>query len=1042
MQHGSFSRYYKCFEIQRRLQEKAGACTPRISEPGPNTTLFPSKLPWTCAPRQSKHRRGHTQRVKDEAFEWIKRIWVLFNFLDAGSPCSQQSVELSIQRSMQGNWTTLHESYARTMYAKIINHCSCPRGTMDRGSAKLNELIEKIQCSAYDPSVPIDAACCGAKDVDPERISLPVQAGIVKPEDHLKGSRLRQFLDMPQQVPEECRNSSDPPACHKVSDADWPVLLRKLFSANMITFVKKADVLRDKHKVIKGGLFCVPHKPSSDRLINDRRPANARERRLGWCQLPSGPMLTQLILDPSESIRASGDDLSNYFYLIQHLDAWKHRNAFGKAFRGSLIPEFGLCPNTWYYPAFRVVCMGDTNGVDIAQATHEAILQEAECLKPQHLLVHGNIFPCSNTLEGLYIDDHLAFQVVKKKKFRDRGILEDEKIMQRSREHYKTLGLPRSEKKAFDKEYSFKAWGSAIDSESGRVGSPVEKLRQVEELTIALLQIGYATKKALQKLIGLYIHPFMHRRECMSLFHHVYVYIDSLVENKLTRLPQHIRDELLTAALILPLSSSSVRWAVSPQVAATDASSKGGGRASTLTTTGLAKVLYRFSERRGEYCKLDWVDHPIAPATRMSLAPESLIRTLMKHRWTTTEKLVFRRKEHINLLEMEMLKKEIQDRANSGRGNCRVVNLCDSRVVVGAYAKGRSSSRMLNHRLRCCLAWTLTADLSISNLWVDTHSNPADFPSRGHEIPLLDESLCDPLMESDQVRQVQEFRSPGVQNLLEREARVRSMEVVAQPSPPAVPRIAKKTAGPSQVDPVASGRWTFREVFAGKARMTGAVKKLGALNVDEPIDYKRGKSFYEPHNILNPKCFEFLKKEAKKPRQSWHFGLPCCSFSVLQHSNGGTRRKHKPEGDGSLEREIVGNEILRRTLVLIDILEKSGNKWSLENPDSSYAWWMPGLLEKANNPHVETAVLDQCAYGLRLMGTDNKYGPCKKHTRFIGNIQGLSSLAKTCKCRQPHVHAVGGVRTKAGWKRRSELAGHYPAALAYAYSAIVSEPTQ
>ena len=48
------------------------------------------------------------------------------------------------------------------------------------------------------------------------------------------------------------------------------------------------------------------------------------------------------------------------------------------------------------------------------------------------------------------------------------------------------------------------------------------------------------------------------------------------MENKLTRLPQHIRDELLTAALILPLSSSSVRWAVSPQVAATDASSKGG----------------------------------------------------------------------------------------------------------------------------------------------------------------------------------------------------------------------------------------------------------------------------------------------------------------------------------------------------------------------------------------------------------------------------------------------------------------------------------
>lgn len=664
---------------------------------------------------------------------------------------------------------------------------------MDRGSAKLNELIEKIQCSAYDPNVPMDEACCGARDVDPSRISLPEVAGIVKPENHLTGTRLQQFLAMPEQVPERCRNANDPPACHKVSDGDWPELLKRLHAAGMITFLKKSDVLRDGRKVIKGGLFCVPHKPTSDRLINDRRPANAREKRLEWCQLPSGPMLTQLILEPSESIRASGDDLSNYFYLIQHLDSWKHRNAFGKAFRGSQIPEFNLNPKSWYYPAFRVVCMGYTNGVDIAQATHEAILQEADCLKPEHLLVHGSLFPCSNTLEGLYIDDHLAFQILKKKKFRDRGIFQDEEIMQRSRNKYKELGLPRSEKKAFNKEYCFKAWGSSVDSETGRIGSPVEKLRQVEELTIALLRTGCATKKALQKLVGLFIHPFMHRRECMSLFHHIYVYIESLPDNKLVRLPHHIRDELLTACLVLPLSSSNARWAVSPQVAATDASSKGGGRASTLTTKVLAKTLFRFSERRGEYCKLDWVEHPIPPPTDMHQAPEVLIQSMMKHCWSTTERTVFRRKEHINLLEMEMLKKEIQDRANSGRGNCRVVNLCDSRVVVGAYAKGRSSSRMLNHRLRCCLAWTLAADLSISNLWVDTHSNPADYPSRGRDIPPPQDSSHDFLLDSEQVRQVQEFRSPATQSLLEREARLRSADVVAE-SP--VPSFCKRASEP------------------------------------------------------------------------------------------------------------------------------------------------------------------------------------------------------------------------------------------------------
>lgn len=64
-------------------------------------------------------------------------------------------------------------------------------------------------------------------------------------------------------------------------------------------------------------------------------------------------MLSQLIMGPNQSVRASGDDLSNYFYLIKHLDEWQHRNVFGKPIRGSLIPKIGLDPKRYYYPAFR-----------------------------------------------------------------------------------------------------------------------------------------------------------------------------------------------------------------------------------------------------------------------------------------------------------------------------------------------------------------------------------------------------------------------------------------------------------------------------------------------------------------------------------------------------------------------------------------------------------------------------------------------------------------------------------------------------------------
>jgi hypothetical protein len=39
------------------------------------------------------------------------------------------------------------------------------------------------------------------------------------------------------------------------------------------------------------------------------------------------------------------------------------------------------------------------------------------------------------------------------------------------------------------------------------VCTPLQKLRQVEELTLRLISQKHASKKALQKLLGLYVHP-------------------------------------------------------------------------------------------------------------------------------------------------------------------------------------------------------------------------------------------------------------------------------------------------------------------------------------------------------------------------------------------------------------------------------------------------------------------------------------------------------------------------------------------------------
>ena len=53
----------------------------------------------------------------------------------------------------------------------------------------------------------------------------------------------------------------------------------------------------------------------------------------------------------------------------------------------------------------------------------------------------------------------------------------------------------------------------------------------------------------------------------------------------------------------------------------------------------------------------------------------------------------------------------------------------DSRVCLGAFAKGRSPS-WLSHVLAKIAAYEFAADIQTGGLWVDTHRMPADAPSR------------------------------------------------------------------------------------------------------------------------------------------------------------------------------------------------------------------------------------------------------------------------------------------------------------------------
>ena len=82
------------------------------------------------------------------------------------------------------------------------------------------------------------------------------------------------------------------------------------------------------------GLFTVPHKVTSDRLIVDRRAQNETEKRLGWAKFPHGTTLCQIRLSPKDHLRASSLDLSSYFYNLKNPAEWQRRTAFGRVFTG------------------------------------------------------------------------------------------------------------------------------------------------------------------------------------------------------------------------------------------------------------------------------------------------------------------------------------------------------------------------------------------------------------------------------------------------------------------------------------------------------------------------------------------------------------------------------------------------------------------------------------------------------------------------------------------------------------------------------------
>ena len=199
--------------------------------------------------------------------------------------------------------------------------------------------------------------------------------------------------------------------CHCISPSDETHFNRVLLNNDMGILIAEEDIPKGPDgQLLVGGWFCVDHSKGRLRLIFDRLPQNATEETLQWHDLPSGCQLAHLKLEPWETMRGSGDDLECWYYCLRHREDWYSKNAAGRRIRGGDFTDFGTAPGRNYRFCLTVVAMGDTNGLFLAQESHEAILHSGGCLRPEHTLRHSRATPNAAVGELAYVDDHYVSQ--------------------------------------------------------------------------------------------------------------------------------------------------------------------------------------------------------------------------------------------------------------------------------------------------------------------------------------------------------------------------------------------------------------------------------------------------------------------------------------------------------------------------------------------------------------------------------------------------------------------------------------------------------
>ncbi|MDP7339647.1 MAG: hypothetical protein QF786_10060, partial [Vicinamibacterales bacterium] len=479
---------------------------------------------------------------------------------------------------------------------------------------------------------------------------------------------------------------------------------------------------------------------------------NAQEHSLGISRelMPHASCFCELQVKSGQVVRGSLDDLPDFYHTEVCSRDRARSNQIGYSYAWSDLEDLPCAQRlrtregAAFQPYMRVravqrtIPMGDRNATDFSQAAHLGVLRIGGACRPEEYVTYRGPVPRGDTWEGTMIDDHFVVQVMPRQAPRSvvRAPPRDEVLLEAVEQAYDRAGLHPKLAKRVRYANVFEAIGGCIDGLAGKVSAKPTFLLLTSLIAAVVGIVDYCSGLMMHTLLSMFVHDFLFARELLSLFGHAYRFATAAGVSSTTpkALPGAARDEILVAALVLPFAHTDIRAPVHTTLYASDA--RGGsdprlGVVSTPISAAVASELWRHRNRRAGYVSLrdpgsaspvDLVASVLGedddddasgvgpPAT--SKRVEALSAIHAQRRWV--DQLAdglgwscvrrFRAtppNERIHLGELRAVRDVVRLAVRRrGLRDVRLLDLCDSTVVVGAVAKGRSSSTEVNWLLR------------------------------------------------------------------------------------------------------------------------------------------------------------------------------------------------------------------------------------------------------------------------------------------------------------------------------------------------------